>query len=96
MTSSLASLVKSATVTTNAYPLTKGTIYGVTSVNFAGIESTMAYWPSNRVAELVSQTSTNLSTWTDLAVLEQFTNTPARPRQFLRITDRTKLWLPPN
>lgn len=90
------SLAKLTTVTTNAYPLTRGVVYGISSVNFAGIESTLAYWPSNRVGELVTQTSTNLTTWTDLTTLETFTNIPVRPRQHLRIVDRTKQWLPPN
>lgn len=91
-----ASLAKRATISTNAYPLTKGLVYGVTSLNFAGIESTMAYWPSNRVGELVWQYSTNMTTWTDGQIAETFTNVPKTPQMYLRWIDRTKEWRPPN
>lgn len=92
----LAGLVKRATVSTNSFPITNGVVYGVSAINMVGIESTMAYWPSNRVGALETQTSTNLINWQPLATLETFTNKPARPRQYLRIVDVTKAWLPPN
>lgn len=92
----LAGLVKRATISTNSFPITNGVIYGVSAINMVGIESTMAYWPSNRVGALETQTSTNLINWQPLSTLETFTNKPARPRQYLRIMDVTKAWLPPN
>jgi hypothetical protein len=90
------SIVKVATVNTNGFPYTNGAVYAVSSVNFAGVESSFAYYPSNRVGALVWQTSTNLSTWTTGGTLEVFTNTPARPRMFLRVVDQTTGWLPPD
>jgi hypothetical protein len=90
------SLVKVATVSTNGYPYTNGLVYAVSAVNFAGVESALAYYPSNRVGALQWETSTNLSTWTFGGTLETFTNTPARPRMYLRVVDRTTGWLPPD
>ena len=94
--SNRASLVKRATISTNSYSYTNGLVYGVTALNVAGVESTPSFWPSNRVGVLESQTSSDLTTWTTLATLETFTNKPVRPRQYLRIMDATKGWLPPN
>lgn len=90
------SLVKVATVSTNGYPYTNGLVYGVSSINAASVESSLAYYPSNRVGALQWQTSTNLSTWTTGGTLETFTNMPGRPRMFLRIVDQTTAWLPPD
>jgi hypothetical protein len=90
------SLVKVATVSSNGYPYTNGAVYAVSSVNFAGVESSLAYYPSNRVGALQWETSTNLSTWITGGTLETFTNTPARPRMYLRVVDRTTGWLPPD
>lgn len=92
----LASLVKRATITTNAYPYTNGVVYGISAINSAGVESALAYWPSNRIGALVEQISTNLVTWTDERTVETFTNRPARPQMFLRWVDRTTGWLPPD
>lgn len=90
------SIVKVATVNTNGFPYTNGAVYAVGAVNFAGVESSLAYYPSNRVGAMQWQTSTNLSIWTTGGTLETFTNTPARPRMFLRVVDRTTGWLPPD
>lgn len=91
-----AGLVKRATISTNSFPITNGAVYGVSAINVAGVESVLAYWPSNRVGALETQASADLINWQPLTTLETFTNKPARPRQYLRIADVTKAWLPPN
>lgn len=91
-----ASLVRRSTISTNSTPYTNGIVYGITAINSAGVESFMAYFPSNRVGQIVWQTSTNLIVWGDGGVLETFTNVAKTPQMYLRVIDRTKEWQPPN
>lgn len=85
-------LTNSFLIAGNSFPIEPGLHYAVATVNAAGVESSLAYWPSNRLGVLIEQTSTDLQDWKDERTLETFTNAPTRPRMFLRVVDRTTGW----
>ncbi len=91
-----ASIVQRTTINTNVYPLTNGVVYRIAALDGSGKEVASAFWPSNRVGELWTQTSTNLTAWQDSQRLERFTNSAKQPAMFQRIVDKTVGWLPPN
>lgn len=91
-----ASLKYVTTVSTNAYPYMSGKIYGIAALNTAGIEGPMAYYPSNRVAELwLKGYSSSFSQSTNLARLMTFTNTLPDNMRYWGIADVTIRWEPP-
>lgn len=77
----------------NKYPLTNNINYGVAAINMAGIESTLAYWPSNRVFELwLRGYGTNLNQFTNVAKLATCTNIPPGQMYFWGVADITTRW----
>lgn len=76
----------------NKYPITNGAHYGIAAINMAGIESSQALWPSNRVFELWTQTSSDLVRWQDSMMLERATNAAKTPAMFQRVVDKTVRW----
>jgi hypothetical protein len=91
-----AGLVKRATISTNSFPITNGAVYGVSAINVAGVESVLAYWPSNSQGVMVWKYSTNLTTWITGGVLESYTGKPKTPQMYLRVDTVITNWLPPN
>ncbi len=86
-------LTNRSVVTTNRIALDRAVTYGVASLSAQGIESTLAYWPSNRIAELwLRGMGTNMSGGTNIVRLVAFTNSPPGNMQFWGVADVTVGW----
>lgn len=80
-------------ISANQTLYTNGVHYGVAAINMAGVESTLAYWPSNRVAEYwLRGYGTNLNQFTNIVKLATFTNNPPGQMYFWGVADITTRW----
>ena len=71
---------------TNRFVLTNGQHYAVRSIAGA-MESSGAFWPSNRVGEFWLTDMT-----TNLVLLKRFTNAPPEPQRFWGVVNKTVGW----
>lgn len=80
-------------VHTNLTPYVPGLHYGVATVGDGGLESAIAYFPSNRISELwLGEYTTNFANVTNVFLLERYTNHPGAPQRFWQIKDVTVGW----
>ena len=78
-------------VATNRIPFAPGRIYGVTALGY-GAESAPAYWPSNRVADLVL-VAEDITTGAKLETLwMRYTNAPEGKGKLLRLREDFVRW----
>ena len=80
-------LVKRFVTDTNSIALA-ATNYGIAAISAQGVESALAFWPSNRIGEIRLQEVGK----TNVTVLEQFTNSPAVAVRLWRVVDVTVGW----
>lgn len=76
-------------VSTNRVQLDASIVYGIASINAAGMESTVAYWPSNAVYVPAVEASPDMQTWTQVLEMPEVTNAPMR---WVRIHNKFKRW----
>lgn len=76
------------TISTNTFFVTNGWHYRVTAI-VAGVESTPALWPSNRIGELWL---TSYPKGTNITKLLKFTNSPPGNMQFWGVANITTGW----
>jgi Leucine-rich repeat (LRR) protein len=92
--SSRATLTNRQVISENRTRLTNGVHYGIAALNTVGIESTLAFWPSNRIGELwLRGSGTNLNQFTNVTRLAgPFTNAPPGLMRFWGVADVTVGW----
>jgi hypothetical protein len=81
-------------ISENKTRLTNGVHYGIAAINVGNIESTLAYWPSNRIAEIwLRGYGANLNQFTNVTrLVGPFTNAPPGQMQFWGVADITIGW----
>jgi len=75
-------------VTTNEYTISSGLHYAITAI-VNGVESSPAFWPSNRIDRIWVQESFDALQWTNAFIWKTNMN---RPQEFLRLNHELIGW----